>query len=145
MEAKQSEAGSSFWASLQGLFVAGTGLIVAVTTLATTVYPMFQAIRDGAEVLSLTEFSMRTVLEGGKYKVRSGADLLLVSVDDIKVGQRVVHLSIGLAGNPGGGVQIIPGQQTTVVVGAKQYVLTLHDLADVVVGADTARISLAEF
>ena len=138
------EAPKSFWSTVPGVLTGLAAVITATGGFATTVYPLIQAKFDGPDVVSIKDFAKRTVLEGGKYKIRDREAVLWLSVDDIKVGPRVVLLTLGLQGEKEGkALRLEPGAGLAAVVGSREYTLVVHELADVTFGADTAQITFA--
>jgi hypothetical protein len=141
-DALKTEA-ASFWKTLPGVITALTGLIAALTALVTAVYPMIQVSGQGKDSIPLKEFVKRTVLEGGTYKIQDGDAGITLVVDDIKVQRHLVFASFALGNQSPKKLEIEAGKTQLLVLGSKEYMVSVHDFADVIVGADTAQLTLA--
>lgn len=141
-EALKAEA-ASFWKSLPGVITAITGLIAALTALATAVYPMIQVSGQSKDSIALKDFVKRTVLEGGTYRIQDADAAITLVVDDIKVQRRLVFASFALGSQAPKKLEIEAGKTQLLVLGSKEYAVSVHDFADVIVGADTAQLTVA--
>ena len=143
MSETSSAKAPTFWTTLPGIFTAAAGLITALTAAATAIYPIIQKNSAESGTPAITEFSKKTVLEGAKYKVSDGSAQITVSVDDIKVQRNILFLSVATGTDSPKSFQVTPSEPKAVVVGATEYLFSVHDFADVIVGADTAQLSIA--
>jgi hypothetical protein len=141
-DASKTEA-ASFWKTLPGVITAITGLIAALTALVTAVYPMIQVSGQAKDSVALKEFMKRTVLEGGTYKIQDGDAVITLVVDDIKVQRRLLFASFAIGNQAPKRIEIEAGKPQVLVLGTKEYMVSVHDFADVIVGADTAQLTFA--
>lgn len=134
-QVRRGRRGKALWAGL------AAGLLVLAAVLGVVAYPRLQLAWLGAH-LHLASFNKHWVREGTELRVADDWRLLVVKVDDVKFKNQALYLSLSTPGSAA--QQRVLGLDTpkTVVLGDREYLLQVHDFADVERGADQAELSV---
>lgn len=76
-------------------------------------------------------------------KIQDADAAITLVVDDIKVQRRLVFASFTLGSQAPKKLEIEAGKTQLLVLGSREYAVSVHDFADVIVGADTAQLTVA--